>query len=1009
MRILICLVLLTALPRAHAQVYAVKAGDILAANYRAAGGVVVRIDPATGGRRSLGVFDAPTDLAMAPDGHLYIAERGGAVKRLDLANGTVTLVNTNSTLTQVWGIALGPDGSLYVTSGSPTSNRITRINPATGEETEVAHDGQMSPPIGIEFLDADHLVVASLLNSRVLSVSLLDGTQTSLAGGGIDLPWGIAVHDTDVFVGAHDSKQLQRIRGGVITNLATLAAPPYGIATDANGNIAVAISGGANGPYAVLRFDADGNTLNTFSGPLIGEITGLDVAPVSIVAESQVNTPPLVPPGPVQTIDEGATLVFTPEASDTDWPIQTLTYTLMEPVPAGATISSNGLFVWKPTEPQGPATNVFSFRVADDGVPSLSVTQSFTVIVREVNSPPVITPPGLQIVTAGTTLAYRISATDTDLPPQTLTFSLEAGAPAGAAISSDGEFTWSPGLSQPPGDYTLGVVVSDNGDPILRDTNHFMVQVRAANSAPVLGAIANRTVNEGARVSVQFTATDADVPAQRLTYGLASVAPAGVTVSASGLLNWVPTEAQGPSTNVIDVWVADNGTPPMSATGSVTVIVNEVNRSPTLTAIPDRIVYFGETLAFTVEAQDTDLPAQELTFSLGPGVPAGASISPTGEFTWMPAAGQAPSSNVFTVTVTDNGIPSLSRSRTFVVEVRGGYVLNVGDIVVADYGASSVVKIDGVTKAAQTLGSFPNPTDVAVSPEGVVYVSEQGGAIERLNLQSGIISVVNPGSSLADLRTLALSPDGDLLVGVAGNDSIVRVEPATGAVTPVTQGGFISGPFGIALRDANHLVVSSFYNDSVVLVALTNNTQYLLVETNGLNQPWGIAADHGLITVASYGAGAIQTVSEGAATDFITLDDAPAGISVSTNGDVYVAISDGVTSRISKFNSAGALLTDYPDGLSGFCMGLEVVTPPPNPVPDPSLALKVTDLTGGNFLIQFEGLPVSIYDIETTPTLSPASWQSWLRTNTDGKGMITVTDRATNGAPSKFYRTILRN
>lgn len=1008
-RVLICAILLTTLTRAHAQVYAVKDGDILAANYRAAGGTVIRIDSATGGQRSLGVYDAPTDLAMTPDGNLYIAERGGAIKRLKLSNGTVTRVNTNSTLTQVWGIALGPDGGLYVTSGSPSSNRITRINPASGEELEMAHDGQMSPPIGIEFLDADHVVVASLLNSRVLSVSLLDGTQTSLAGGAIDLPWGLALHAGDIFVGAHDSKQLQRVRGGTVTNIASLAAPPYGIAADPAGNIAVAISGGANGPYAVLRFDAEGRALGTFSGALIGEITGLEVAPVSILAESQINTAPITPVVATQTVDEGALLVFTPEASDTDWPIQTLTYTLLDPVPTGASMSTNGVFVWKPTESQGPSTNLLKFWVADDGIPSLSATQTFAVIVREVNSAPVINPLLKQIVTAGTTLTYNISATDTDLPPQSLTFSLEAGSPAGATIAPNGSFTWSPGLNQPPGDYVLGVVVTDDGGPMLSGTNHFTIQVRAANTAPLLGAIADRTVNEASRLSVQFSATDSDQPAQVLTYALVGSPPSGVTVSTAGLLNWVPTESQGPSTNLIEVRVTDNGTPPLSATGSVTVIVSEVNRAPTLSAITNQIVYFGESLTFTVAAQDTDIPAQKLAFTLEPGAPAGASMSPTGEFNWLPVAGQAPSSNVITVTVTDNGIPSLSRSRTFVVEVRGGYVLDVGDIVVADYGASTVVKIDGLTGTAQSLGSFPDATDVAVSPDGVVYVSEQGGTIERLDLQTGRISVVNPGSSLSDLRTLVLSSSGDLFAGAAGNDSIVRVDPATGAVTPVTQGGFISGPFGIAMLDSNHLVVSSTYNDSVVRVALTNNTQYLVARASGLSQPWGVAMDRGVITVASYGSGAIQRIANGVVTGFITQADAPTGVGVATNGDVYVVFSDGVVSRISKFNSAGILQTSYSAGLSGLCMGLEVVAAPPTPVPDPSLTLKISDMTDGSFLLQFEGLPASPYDIETTPVLSPASWQLWVRTNTDGKGMIILTDRATNGAPSRFYRTVFRN
>ena len=339
----------------------------------------------------------------------------------------------------------------------------------------------------------------------------------------------------------------------------------------------------------------------------------------------------------------------------------------------------------------------------------MTVTQLFTVIVHEVNTAPAVTSPGARTAIVGTTLAFNISATDTDLPPQTLTFSLEADAPAGASITAQGGFSWSPSVDQPTGDYSVGVVVTDNGNPTLSDTNRFIVQVREANVAPGFGALTNRTVNETSLLSFQLTATDSNQPPQALAYGLAAAAPTGVAVSSSGLFTWAPTEAQGPSTNAISLRVTDNGTPPLSTTGSVMVIVNEVNRTPTLTVITNRIMYFGQSLAFTAQAQDPDLPAQALTFTLEPGAPAGATISPAGEFNWLPVAGQAPSTNSITATVTDNGTPPLSTSRTFVVEVRGGFVLNLDDIVVADYGANSVVKIDGQTGGSQFLGSFTSP------------------------------------------------------------------------------------------------------------------------------------------------------------------------------------------------------------------------------------------------------------------------------------------------------------
>ena len=56
---------------------AVQAGDILIVNH--GDNSVYRINPVTGDQRRLGVFQVPTDLAVSPDGYLYISEYGGTI------------------------------------------------------------------------------------------------------------------------------------------------------------------------------------------------------------------------------------------------------------------------------------------------------------------------------------------------------------------------------------------------------------------------------------------------------------------------------------------------------------------------------------------------------------------------------------------------------------------------------------------------------------------------------------------------------------------------------------------------------------------------------------------------------------------------------------------------------------------------------------------------------------------------------------------------------------------
>ena len=159
-------------------------------------------------------------------------------------------------------------------------------------------------------------------------------------------------------------------------------------------------------------------------------------------------------------------------------------------------------------------------------------------------------------------------------------------------------------------------------------------QVKAISHAPALTTIANPAVNEGQSLHLAVTATDPD-PGQTLTYSLAG-APAGASIDpATGLLSWMPSEADGPGVFTFTVRVTDDGSPSLFAEEPITVTVNEVNVAPVLNPIGNKSVDEGSLLSFTAVASDTDLPANALTFSLvagaGPGgtpVPAGASDRP---------------------------------------------------------------------------------------------------------------------------------------------------------------------------------------------------------------------------------------------------------------------------------------------------------------------------------------------------------------------------------------------
>jgi len=94
------------------------------------------------------------------------------------------------------------------------------------------------------------------------------------------------------------------------------------------------------------------------------------------------------------------------------------------------------------------------------------------------------------------------------------------------------------------------------------------------------------------------------------------------------------------------------------------------NTPPVLLVVTNRVINGGETLSITNSAIDTDVPAQQLTFSLLT-APAGPTIDPnTGIISWLTTTNNSSTSNFFQVVVTDNGTPAMSATNGFAVFVR---------------------------------------------------------------------------------------------------------------------------------------------------------------------------------------------------------------------------------------------------------------------------------------------------------------------------------------------------
>jgi Putative Ig domain/FlgD Ig-like domain len=392
---------------------------------------------------------------------------------------------------------------------------------------------------------------------------------------------------------------------------------------------------------------------------------------------AQAECPVLDPIGD-KTVTEGQLLTFTATATDADAG-QTLTFSLINLIPAGAAIDPNtGVFTWTPTPDQGPGASDVTIQVTDNAAIPCVDSEIIHVTVLDAggeNQCPVLAPIGDRTVTEGQLLTFTATATDADAG-QTLTFSLINLVPAGAAIDPNtGVFTWTPTPDQGPGASDVTIQVTDNAATPCVDSEIIHVTVLDAggeNQCPVVNPIAGQTIDEGQTVTFMVTATDPEN--ETLVFALGPGAPAGAQIHPlSGLFTWTPTNDQS-GTHTITIQVRDTCEDPCTVTATVTIVVNDSepeNQCPVLSPIGNQTVEEEVLLTFDANATDPDV-GQMLTFSLDPGFPPGASInSSTGEFTFTPTHEQVGTHSV-TVRVTDNGDPECSDFETITITVEEG-------------------------------------------------------------------------------------------------------------------------------------------------------------------------------------------------------------------------------------------------------------------------------------------------------------------------------------------------
>ena len=399
------------------------------------------------------------------------------------------------------------------------------------------------------------------------------------------------------------------------------------------------------------------------------QVDGVNRAPVFAPISSDV-------PG-----TQGKPLSFTANATDIE--SDTLIY-WADNLPPGAVFDiTTHTLTWTPGYSGTCATVTF---FVSDG--RQTVKQVITFNIASASPDLLFQQPASVNSREGDSIHLQLIATDPSGLPMTFTSDV---LPSGASLDPlTGVFTWTPGFTQ-SGIYQIPIVVSNGATSASRTLG---VAVLNVNAAPVFQTLNTYHLLEGQFTQIRAQAIDPDNPDYEPPYrnsdGTLAQREAGVptmSFTATGLpagavfdpqtqlLDWTPTFAQAGSYHITFTATDEgNGTnTPASTSQSIPLLVDNVNRSPKLTALTNKTVERNTTLDVPVQATDAD--GNPLVI-VATGLPRFATFTSNGNgtasFHFAPDVGDR-GDYAITVRVADSGdgnsLAVLTDQFTFILEV----------------------------------------------------------------------------------------------------------------------------------------------------------------------------------------------------------------------------------------------------------------------------------------------------------------------------------------------------
>ncbi|MEI6194932.1 MAG: LamG-like jellyroll fold domain-containing protein, partial [Verrucomicrobiota bacterium] len=732
--------------------------------------------------------------------------------------------------------------------------------------------------------------------------------------------------------------------------------------------------------YASFGFYVTNNATVAYFGPVTVSVV---VSSVPIVyAADNTNVPPVFVNGSLTnqtfneltllTVTNAATLVNTnlslsyavtlsidaAAMSASNWPN---TYVTTTPSPA---IDASGVITWTPSEAQGPGVYLITTVATDNSFPPLTATNSFSVVVNEVNLAPFwptnVPSQTNYTVSATTTLIVTNTASDLDIPTNALAYALSVSpAVTNAAISTNGIITWTPTPAQ-VGLYTFTTIVTDTNpyalfNQSLSNTNVFTVLVTA--------------------VAAPFVFTE---PAQAVTgtngqlNGM--VTPNGLPTTA--WYQWGTSVAYGNQTPPVNVGNGYNVVYTTNKIGSLTLNVPYHFRLVAANAA-------GTNYGFDQILDEANVVAWGANYVGQGAVPAGLSnvTAIAGAYDHSLAL----KNNGTVVSWGNNtlGYLTVPSNLTNVLAVAGGEYY------------SMALKNNG-TVTAWGANVFPGQTNVPAGLSNVVVIA--GGTFS----------------------SIALKNNGSVVAGGANIFGVINV-PASASNTVAVAGGFFHSlaikndgtVFGWGDNSAGQLTVPAGVTNAVAIAA--GNAHSLALKYDGTVVAWGDNGDGqtdvppGLTNVVAIAAGGFNSMALKNDGKIVTWGDNTTGqSSVPVGLTNAVAIAGGNLHSLALTPQSSASLTN------------PVVVPIVNGVPQTnnilpgSITYYQVDVPANatfatNSLLFASGTLNVWFTTNVPPTIAKTNDSLLLGALTNGVSVLSLTSAPTNIIPGRTYYLGVQN